>query len=114
MTFSIQQEIIKINRRLSEADVVSLAITSFIILVFALFLVNRAETQATKVAYEEGNTAETFQNIDTRPFASKNGPTYTYSWCQGSDKIKQENIIYFSSAEAAEQSGRMLSKLCQR
>ena len=46
-------------------------------------------------------------------FASKNGKTYTFSWCQGANKIKEENKVFFSSEEEAVKSGRRLSKLCK-
>lgn len=37
--------------------------------------------------------------------ASKNGTKYHYLWCPGSSTIKEENKIYFSSKEEAENAG---------
>lgn len=113
MAFSIQQHVAKINSRISGMDAVSLAISALIVLIFALFLVSRQEGQVRGAAYYE-NEDETIEGEDLRPFASRNGPTYTYAWCQGADQIKKENIVYFANAEEAERSGRTLSKLCQR
>lgn len=94
-------------------DAVSLAISSFIILVFALFFVSKQEGEVVPVVYFEGEH-EVIEGEDLRPFASRNGPTYTFPWCQGADQIKKENIVYFANAEEAERSGRTLSKLCMR
>lgn len=48
------------------------------------------------------------------PFASKQGKTYTFSWCQGAERIREKNKIFFDNEEAAQQSGRRLSKLCEK
>lgn len=47
------------------------------------------------------------QAIDSqKPFlASKNGTRYYLSSCSGAKRIKSENIIYFSTREAAESAG---------
>lgn len=43
---------------------------------------------------------------DQKPFlASKNGTRYYLSSCSGAKRIKSENIIYFSTREAAESAG---------
>lgn len=36
---------------------------------------------------------------------SKNGNKYHYPWCQGAQRIKEENKIWFSSVEEAERAG---------
>lgn len=113
MLHTIPENLSKINSRISGTDAVSLAVTAFIILVFALFLIGQQEGEVAGVVYEPA-LHEEVKGEDYRPFASVNGPTYTFSWCQGSDQIKQENIVYFANAEEAEKSGRTLSKLCQR
>jgi hypothetical protein len=113
MLRSIQGIAIKINSRLSVMDEISLAISAFLIICLALFLVAKDQKIRQDVAYIPAHE-ETLNAVDYRPFASKNGPTYTFSWCQGADKIKKENIIYFVNAEEAERSGRTLSKLCNR
>jgi hypothetical protein len=47
-----------------------------------------------------------------KPFGSKNGTTYTYSWCSGSGRILDKNKIFFLSQEDAEKRGRTLAKTC--
>jgi hypothetical protein len=113
MGHSIQENVAKINSRLSAMDSVSIAVTAFVVLGLALYAVSQDAGKVAGVSYTVAEHEEV-QGEDTRPFASVNGPTYTFSWCQGADKIKQENIIYFANAEEAEKSGRTLSKLCMR
>ena len=45
--------------------------------------------------------------------ASKNGTKYYFVWCASSDKIKQENKIYFASKEEAEKRGYEPAKNCK-
>lgn len=45
-----------------------------------------------------GNEAKLF-------VASKNGAKYYYPWCSGAGRIKEENKIWFSSANEAQQAG---------
>lgn len=113
MPLTIPENLSKINSRLSAYDTASVAITAFIVLLFALYLIGKQEGEVAGVVYEPAQNEE-MRGEDYRPFASVNGPTYTFSWCQGADQIKRENIIYFANAEEAEKSGRTLSKLCQR
>lgn len=112
MGHSIQDYLRKINGRLSASDAVSVAVASFFLVILALYLVEKDRLQERDIVFyhEELESAET----DVRPFASKNGPTYTYFWCAGADRVKAENRIFFRDAEEAERSGRTLSKLCQR
>lgn len=113
MLRSIQEITIKINSRLSLMDEISLAVSALLIVCLALFMIAKDQKSRQDVVYTS-SVKETLGAPDSRPFASKNGPTYTFAWCQGSDQIKQENIIYFANAEEAERSGRTLSKLCNR
>lgn len=36
---------------------------------------------------------------------SKNGTKYHYPWCSGAERIKEENKIWFQSAEEAKRAG---------
>ncbi len=63
---------------------------------------------------DEINTKNVDSNIESRPFASINGKTYTFSWCNGASVISPKNIIYFNTEKEAQNSGRTLSKLCKK
>jgi hypothetical protein len=90
--------------------------------VFLGYIWHTKEGSQTEVVYRESTTEEKSQSnqgvgreIDTgKPFGSRKGKTYTFSWCSGSGNIKPENKIYFSSQADAESKGRTLSKLCKR
>lgn len=45
--------------------------------------------------------------------ASRNGTRYYYNHCSGKNRIKEENLIYFNSANEAEDSGYSLAKACE-
>lgn len=112
MRHSIQEIIKKINSRLSAYDTASIAVASFFLIMLALYVVEKNDSARKGIAYQEEEVYPEEQ--EGRPFASRNGPTYTYSWCSGADKIKPGNKVFFRDAEEAEKSGRTLSKLCQR
>ena len=52
--------------------------------------------------------------LDTRVVASKNSDKYHYTWCAGAKKIKEENKVWFSSAEEAESKGYTLAGNCSK
>ncbi len=122
MGFSIQDNLKKINSSLTFIDILSLLITFTILSLFAVILNRHAIKNILPVVYTEGKNlyAETrMRNLalaenDPRPFGSKKGKTYTYTWCNGSGNIKQANKVYFKTTQEAEGSGRALSKLCKR
>lgn len=43
---------------------------------------------------------------------SKNGTKYHYPWCSGAQRIKEENKIWFSSAEEAKRAGYSAASNC--
>lgn len=45
--------------------------------------------------------------------ASRNGSVYHFPWCSGGSQIKQENMIWFTSEEAAKEAGYTPSKSCK-
>lgn len=45
--------------------------------------------------------------------ASKNGTKYYFLWCKGAEKIKEENKIWFKTAEAAKSKGFEPAKGCK-
>lgn len=108
----------KINRSLSRLDIISLFITVFFFVMLALYSNDKERSLVNKVVILKGAIAEeTIQASpihDRRPFGSKTGTTYTYSWCSGSSRILPKNKVYFSSDDEAQKSGRTLSKLCKK
>lgn len=119
MGHSIQEYCKKINRELTIIESISPWITFFAIVTVCVFLSIERKESLKPVLYTKGNektSVETSQNeaMKWRPFASKNGTTYTFSWCQGSGRIADKNKIVFSSKEEAEKSGRVLSKFCKK
>lgn len=111
---SIQDYLKKINSRLSLFDTISLCFTAIFLIMCALYFAWLFKDKQKPVLYRTGYAAGRPITFESRPFGSKSGATYTYSWCQGSDKIKPENKTYYESAEEAEQSGRRLSRLCEK
>src|SRR3989344_2109913 len=57
------------------------------------------------------NKAQT-KVLDTRGVASRNSEKYHYTWCAGAKKIKEENKVWFSSAQEAESRGYALAGNC--
>ena len=45
--------------------------------------------------------------------ASKNGTKYHYPWCSGAQSIKEENKIWFSTAEEAQKAGYQPASNCK-
>jgi hypothetical protein len=44
--------------------------------------------------------------------ASKSGKKYYFPWCSGINRIKEENRVYFSDEQSAQERGLTLSKTC--
>lgn len=116
---SIQDYLKKINSRLTWVDCLSLLVTSLFLLGFLGYLYRDKGNNDNAVEYRVFNSAvrsngneQIFQDI--RPFGSKFGKTYTFSWCQGSSMIDEKNKQYFASEEEAKRTGRKLSKLCEK
>lgn len=115
MGYSIQENLKKINSLLSKTDCISLFITAVILVLLSSFLYIKKETNNIPITYTKySGEISTIKAINTKPFASINGKTYTFSWCGGSNSISEKNIIYFENEEYAKESGRVLSKLCQK
>lgn len=113
--YSIQDYLKNINRSLSVLDCVSIFVV-FAILVVGVVVIKHKNSLSTKeiVYHEVLAPVADKQNKRTLPFASKNGTTYTFSWCSSSSRILEKNRIYFQSEEEAKKSGRRLSKLCDK
>lgn len=115
MGSSIQDYAKKINSRLSFWDILSVSITTLALAIFAIFLYVKKENENIPVSYiSNSENNGIIDKTDSRPFASVNGKTYTFSWCGGSNNISEKNKIYFENEGLAKSSGRVLSKLCQK
>jgi hypothetical protein len=115
MWHSIQENLKIINSKLSVFDCVSIGLTTLFLLCFSFFLYTEREASKKPVQYlQSAVQSSQVQTSDSRPFGSKTGTTYTFSWCSNSSQIKPENKIYFSDETQAVSSGRTLSKLCQK
>ena len=119
---SIQEYGKKINSRITGLDILSLLVTMLSLGVLYGVILHSKELYATKVIYTEGSGIISSHNSgvsngsqhDARPFGSKKGTTYTFSWCTRSGAIRDINKIYFVNEEEAKRSGRTLSKLCKK
>ncbi len=49
----------------------------------------------------------------TAVFASKTGTTYYFESCGASSRIKEENKVWFTTAELAQNAGYHLAKTCE-
>lgn len=112
MGHSIQEFLKKINSTLTWLDVGSVATTALIIVFASVLMFLKYDSKDKEITYIQN--AEQKMGVDTRPFGSISGTTYTFSWCQNASAILPKNKIYFTSEEAAKASGRTLSKLCQK
>jgi hypothetical protein len=113
MAHSIQDYLRKINSRLSFFDCTAIAGTALVLAVLAFYIHGKRADARLPVIYRT-NREVLGATSDSRPFGSRKGTTYTYSWCSGSGQIKEANKVYFRDADAAEASGRTFSKLCNK
>jgi hypothetical protein len=113
MAHSIQDYLRKINSSLSYADCLAVAVTALFTGALAIYFIYEGEEAKLPVVYRSAGTV-LGDSADSRPFGSRKGTTYTYSWCSGSGQIKEANKVYFKDADAAEASGRTFSKLCNK
>ncbi len=62
-----------------------------------------------KTAIGEGNIL----NAEKLFVASKNGTKYYYPWCSGVSRIKEENKVWFSTADEAKKAGFQPAANCK-
>ena len=60
-----------------------------------------------------GHPTTSDSTLDKLFVASKNGTKYHYPWCSGALNIKEENKIWFSSKEEAENAGYTPAANCK-
>jgi hypothetical protein len=116
MGLSIQDYAKKINSWISLVDCISLLVTMLFLVGFVAFLHGRHTVASLPVTYYVATSSPAASELgDTsRPFGSTKGKTYTFSWCRNSGAISAKNKIYFDTEDLAKQSGRVLSKFCQK
>lgn len=63
----------------------------------------------------EGSARAPKKNLDPRVVASKSSSSkkYHYTWCAGAKKIKEENKLWFDTADKAVAAGYSLAGNCQ-
>lgn len=111
----IQETLKKINSKITTIQIMSLLVTFFVVISFYICLYLEISGNNKPLIYKESNDITgAGVNEKSTIFASINGTTYTFSWCQGANKIKEENKIFFSNEKEAINSGRRLSKMCNR
>ncbi len=114
MWLSIQEIVKKINSKLSYTDCLSMLCTALFLVFFTFYIHIKNESLQKPVIYRVFSGTPEVISKETRPFGSKNGTTYTFSWCQNSGQTKEINKVYFKNTNEAEKAGRILSKLCQK
>ena len=115
MTHSIQDYVKKINSSISFYDCISLFLTTLVFTGLIIYLYRQNTLNSHPVTYiQNDSNLKVGESRDSRPFASINGATYTFNWCQGSKVISDKNKIIFNSEGDALASGKTLSKLCQK
>lgn len=111
----IQETIKKINRQIDKTSLLSFSVTIILLIIFTFYINSQIKGDNTPVNYIENSNINTIIKTNkTNIWASVNGITYTYSWCSGANNIKEVNRIYFASDEEAINSGKRLSKLCNK
>ena len=121
MWSSIQDYCKKINREITFTTIFSLFLTAVFLVGLTIYIRQKESSIQVSIVYTEASNSKnsteslTLAPQDTsKPFGSKKGKTYTFTWCQGGNKILEKNKLYFSSEESAKTSGRTLSKLCKK
>lgn len=119
MVHSIQEYCKKINRAIGYRLLFALSVTTGILLGTYLYMYFLIQERKQDVVYREvqkdvGGTEVLTQKGKIQPFGSKHGKTYTFLWCQGSQRILEKNKVYFRNEDEAKRSGRTLSKLCSK
>ncbi|MCX6731907.1 MAG: hypothetical protein NTX55_02905 [Candidatus Parcubacteria bacterium] len=66
-------------------------------------------------AVQQGESLDSIQGLPLEKtfVASKNGTKYHYPWCSGAQSIKEENKIWFSTAEEAQKAGYSPASNCK-
>lgn len=111
MDTSIQEKVKYINRALGNFFLLSLGITALILCLGVYGIWYIQDRRALPVTIT--TTESPLDSPETRPFGSRKGTTYTYSWCAGSSAILDKNKVYYPDEARAQASGRTLSKLCK-
>lgn len=116
MGYSIQEILKKINSSLSVYTCLSLLVTTVFLMVFTFYIFRSSIKNTQEITYIATKEAPSSENVslETLPFGSISGTTYTYTWCKNSGAISSNNKIYFKDSQSAEQSGRTLSKHCNK
>jgi hypothetical protein len=119
---SIQDYCKKINSGLTFTSIFSVFLVVVFLAGLIMYIYHQESSLKKPILYTEAIDVKASESIsdsfaqgnNSRPFGSSKGKTYTFAWCQGSDRILEKNKVYFTSENQAVASGRTLSKLCKR
>lgn len=105
--------------KLYEKDLILAAMIILVALIsFGLGRLSRIGESRVPITIENLSTTTQIEKITDNKIignfvASKNGTKYHYPWCSGAQSIKEENKIWFSTAEEAQKAGYEPASNCK-
>jgi len=105
--------------KLYEKDLILTAVIILVALIsFGLGRLSKIGESRVPITIEQVQQGESLDSIQGLPLektfvASKNGTKYHYPWCSGAQSIKEENKIWFSTAEEAQKAGYSPASNCK-
>lgn len=106
---------IKIFFKSYESDLILVSVIILVALIsFGLGRLSKIGESKIPITIE--NLTGAVNNIATSTgnfVASKNGTKYHYPWCSGAQSIREENKIWFSTAEEAKKAGYQPASNCK-
>lgn len=118
MLRSIQEKAKIINSQVTKTILWSIILISIVIsslLFYATYLDVKSQSKIHYIKNTDVPTIEYKEKISSNAIvASRNGKKYYYSWCQGVEKIKPENLVTYASEEEAKANGKELSVNCRK
>lgn len=104
----------KEGKRFISAYWFNFGVIFLVIGVYGLGLVTSIETFKIPIYVEKYQepSVESKSTENKYILASKSGTKFYFTWCGGSNRIKEENRVFFGSVEEAISSGYELAKNC--
>ena len=105
--------------KLYEKDLILVAVIILVALIsFGLGRLSKIGESRVPITIENLNKVEPLSvqgsTLNNKNFvASKNGTKYHYPWCSGAQTIKEENKVWFSTAEEAQKAGYEPASNCK-
>ncbi len=118
--FNLSSEVKKVKHKIKSFENDLIIVIIIILVTFTSFgLYRLAELRGNKtpitIRLEKKTEIGESGIVDAeKPFvASKNGTKYYYPWCSGVSRIKEENKVWFSSADEAKKAGFQPAANCK-